>query len=484
MSATAAGALRFLGAAGTVTGSRYLVEHGGRRVLVDCGLFQGLKQLRLRNWAPFPVPPSSIDAIVLTHAHLDHSGYLPRLVAEGFHGEVYATPGTADLLPILLRDSGRLQEEDARYANRHAFSKHATALPLYTEDQAMRALKLVRVRAFGEPFEPVPGLTACFSHAGHIVGAASLLLAGETGRLLFSGDLGRDDDPVMRAPQAPPAADVVVVESTYGDSRHPVARGDVALADVIARAAARGGSTLIPAFAVGRAQAVLHAVLRLKAARRIPDLPLYLNSPMATQAGRLMAPHADEHRLTPGELRDLVEKVRYVRTEEESRALNAPTFPSVIVAASGMATGGRVLHHLKGLAPHQENAIAFVGHQAAGTRGASLVAGAGRVRLHGQWVPVRAEVYAIPGMSSHADQPQLLAWLASLPHPPARVYVTHGEPEAADALRQAIEERWGWDVRVPEHLDTVSLPVPMPAPRSAGPAIHPSLQDEEHPCER
>ena len=458
MSAPAPLSLRFLGAAGTVTGSRYLVQYRERRLLVDCGLFQGLKQLRLRNWAPFPVPPGTIDAVVLTHAHLDHSGYLPRLVEEGFRGVVHVTPGTGDLLPILLRDAGRLQEEDARYANRHGFSKHSPALPLYTEAQAMRALERVRPRPFDRVFEPLPGLMAKFSHAGHIVGAASLHLATEAGSITFSGDLGRTDDPVMRPPACAEQADLIVVESTYGNRRHATAPTDGELAEVISRTAARGGTTLIPAFAVGRAQAVLHALLRLKAAGRIPDLPIYLNSPMAIQAGRLLEPHADELRLSEPERRDLAEKVRYIRTEEESRALNAPAFPSIIVAASGMATGGRVLHHLKALAPHPEHAIVFVGHQAAGTRGASLVAGADSVRLHGQWVPVRAQVCAIEGMSSHADQAQLLDWLSTLQRRPARVFVTHGEPESSDALRQAIEERFGWSASVPEHLDTVAWP--------------------------
>lgn len=458
MSAPAPLSLRFLGAAGTVTGSRYLVQFQGRRLLVDCGLFQGLKQLRLRNWAPFPVPPGTIDAVVLTHAHLDHSGYLPRLVEEGFRGIVHVTPGTSDLLPILLRDAGRLQEEDARYANRHGFSKHSPALPLYTEAQAMRALEQVRSHPFDRVFEPLPGLVAKFSHAGHIVGAASLHLNTEAGSITFSGDLGRADDPVMRPPARAEQADLIVVESTYGNRRHATAPSDVELAEVISRTAARGGTTLIPAFAVGRAQAVLHALLRLQAAGRIPDLPIYLNSPMATQAGRLMEPHADELRLSEPERRDLAQKVRYIRTEEESRALNTPAFPSVIVAASGMATGGRVLHHLKALAPHPEHAIVFVGHQAAGTRGASLVAGADSVRLHGQWVPVRAQVRAIEGMSSHADQAQLLDWLSTLRRRPAHVFVTHGEPESSDALRQAIEERFGWSASVPEHLDTVGWP--------------------------
>jgi metallo-beta-lactamase family protein len=447
--------LRFLGATGTVTGSRYLVEFGERRILVDCGLFQGLKQLRLRNWAALPVPPASIDAVILTHAHIDHSGYLPRLVADGFRGAVHATPGTAELLAILLPDSGRLQEEDASYANRHGFSKHSPALPLYTEAQALQSLKHVRRHAFGKPFEPVPGLRASFSHAGHIIGAASLHLEAQACSFTFSGDLGRTDDPVMLPPAPAVGADIVVVESTYGDRRHAAQPSADSLCDVISRTAARGGTTLIPAFAVGRAQAILHAVLKLKAEGRIPDLPLYLNSPMASQVTRLVHTHADEHRLSPADCRDLVEKVRYVHTVDESRALNRPSYPSIIVAASGMATGGRVLHHLESLAPDPRNTIVFVGYQAAGTRGASMVAGADSVRLHGKWVPLRAEVAVVDGMSSHADQPQLLDWLATLPRPPRHVYITHGEPQAADALRQAIEEHFGWAASTPDYLETI-----------------------------
>lgn len=457
MSAPDGLSLRFLGATGTVTGSRYLVEWQGRRLLVDCGLFQGLKQLRLRNWAPFAVPAASIDAVVLTHAHIDHSGYLPRLVSEGFRGPIHVTPGTAELLSILLPDSGRLQEEDARYANRHGFSRHTPALALYTEAQALQSLKQVRRHEFGQGFEPLPGLTAVFSHAGHIIGAASVQLATAAGSINFSGDLGRPDDPVMLPPAAAPDADIVIIESTYGDRRHAGSPNADALCDVVARTAARGGTTLIPAFAVGRSQAILHALLRLKAERRIPDLPLYLNSPMATQVTRLVQTHGDEHHLTEADRRDLVEKVHYVRTEDESRRLNRPSYPSVIVAASGMATGGRVLHHLEALAPDPRNAVVFVGHQAAGTRGATLLGGAESIRMHGKWVPVRAQIAAIDGMSSHADQAQLLDWLATRKRPPRHVYVTHGEPQSADALRQAIEERFGWPASVPDYLDTVTL---------------------------
>ena len=456
-SRTAGMRLRFLGANGTVTGSRYLVDHAGHRLLVDCGLFQGFKQLRLRNWAPLPVAPEAIDAVLLTHAHIDHSGYLPRLVAQGFRGRVFATAGTAELLQLLLPDSARLQEEEARYANRHGFSKHRPALPLYTEKEALRALRRLEVRSFGEPFAPIAGLSARFSHAGHILGAASVQLAAGGRTLGFSGDLGRADDPVMKPPAAAPAADVVVVESTYGDRLHPAVSALDPLADAISRTAARGGVVIVPAFAVGRAQTLLHLVLQLKARGRIPALPLYLNSPMAADVTALLQRHADEHRLSAADLRTLAAGVRIVNSEEESRALNALPGPAVIVSASGMATGGRVVHHLKAYAPDRRNTIVLAGHQAGGTRGAALAQGARQLRIHGQWVDVRAEVVALDGLSSHADRDGLLAWLGTLPRPPRRVCVTHGEPAAADALRQAIEERLGWPAVVPEHLSALTV---------------------------
>jgi metallo-beta-lactamase family protein len=449
--------LAFLGAAGTVTGSRTLVEHGGARLLVDCGMFQGLKQLRLRNWAPFPVPPRSIDAVVLTHAHIDHSGWLPRLVQEGFRGRVHASAGTAELCALLWPDSGRLQEEEAAFANRHGFSKHRPALPLYDEAQARHALGFLKTQAFGTPFEPVPGIEVSLARAGHILGAASALVSAGGRRVLFSGDLGRADDLVMRPPEPPASADGVVLESTYGDRRHP--GGDILapLADIVSRTAARGGIVVMPAFAVGRAQALLHALSRLKAERRIPDLPVYLNSPMASDVTALLRRHADEHRLGEAELRALMGGVRIVASEDESRALNALHFPSVIVSASGMATGGRVVHHLKAYAPDARHAIVFAGYQAMGTRGAALVGGAREVRLHGAWVPVRAEVVQLDGFSAHADREGLLAWLGALPAPPRHVWLNHGEPVPADSLRQAIEERVRWPCAVVEHLQRCRL---------------------------
>ncbi|TMH30686.1 MAG: MBL fold metallo-hydrolase [Betaproteobacteria bacterium] len=419
--------------------------------------FQGLKQLRLRNWSSLPVPASSIDAVVLTHAHIDHSGFIPRLIELGFRGKVYATPATAELCQLLLPDAGHLQEEEARYANRHGFGKHSPALPLYTEEAARRALKRFDVRNFGEAFEALPDFELHFRRAGHILGAASVSLRCGSRSVLFSGDLGRSDDLLMQPPAPPEGADCVLVESTYGNRSHPSEDPLAALADVVCRTAARSGVVIVPAFAVGRAQALLHAIAQLKAAHRIPDLPVYLNSPMAADVTAVFRRHADEHRLSADECRAMGAGVKIVNSEAESRELNRLRTPSIIVSASGMATGGRVVHHLKAFAPNARNAIVFTGFQAAGTRGAAMVGGATQVKIHGEWITVRAEVARLDGLSAHADREDLLAWIGALPRPPRHIYVTHGEPEAADALRQAIEERHRWPCTVPDYLEIVNL---------------------------
>jgi metallo-beta-lactamase family protein len=449
--------LTFLGATGTVTGSRYLVEHGRRRVLVDCGLFQGLKQLRLRNWAPLPVEASSIDAVILTHAHIDHSGYLPRLVEMGFRGPIHATAATTELCGLLLPDSGHLQEEEAAYANRHGTSKHQPALPLYTQAQARATLPLFRSHGFGDSVEVLPGLFARFRQAGHILGAASVHLQSEAGSILFSGDLGRSDDLLMKPPAPPETADLVLIESTYGNRLHEGSDPLTALAEVVNRTVGRGGHVIVPAFAVGRAQLLLYALRRLKQAQRIPDIPVFLDSPMAIDATALYRDHPGEHRLDAAGCADLWRDVRFVNDAEESRALASLRYPAIIISASGMATGGRVVHHIENFAPQPANTLLFVGYQAMGTRGASLVAGAKSVRMHGRWVPVRAEVASLEGMSSHADRDELLAWLGALPAPPRHVYVTHGDPEAADSLRQAIQEQLKWPVSVPEYQESVDV---------------------------
>ncbi|MGB3067433.1 MAG: MBL fold metallo-hydrolase [Ottowia sp.] len=446
----------FLGGTGTVTGSKYLLTHEGRRLLIDCGLFQGLKQLRLRNWDALPVDPASIDAVLLTHAHIDHSGFVPRLVQLGFKGRVYCSEATRELCELLLPDSGRLQEEDADYANRHGHSKHRPALALYTEKEARAALKRFEVVPFGEECSPWPGWSWRLRKAGHILGAASVRVGWKSSSLLFSGDLGRRNDLLMRPPEAAEPADYVVVESTYGNRKHPAADTLTELASVVNRTAARGGIVLIPAFAVGRAQTLLHCMRLLEQARRIPDMPVYLNSPMAADATRLYSRHLDEHRLSPEQCDATSLKAIIVNSIEESQRLNSLQFPSVIISASGMATGGRVLHHLKAYAPDARNTILFAGFQAAGTRGASMMSGADKIKVHGAYIPLRAEVASLETLSAHADRDELLAWLDGL-QAPKRVFVTHGEPVAADALRLAIEERHGWPCTVPDYRESQEL---------------------------
>ncbi|MBE7366019.1 MBL fold metallo-hydrolase [Ramlibacter pallidus] len=449
--------LTFMGAAGTVTGSKYLLEHGGRRVLVDCGLFQGLKQLRLRNWDRFPLDPATVDAVVLTHAHIDHSGYLPALARQGFHGPAFATEATRDLCGLLLPDAGHLQEEDAFYANRHAFSKHKPALPLYTEQDGRRALKLFKSRPYRQAFEPIPGVQMHFHPAGHILGAASVEVAWDGGTALFSGDLGRDHDLLMRPPEPPPAVDHVVMESTYGDRLHAQEDPATLLAETVDRTAARGGIVIVPAFAVGRAQALMYLIAELKRAGRIPDLPVFLNSPMAADATAIYHRHRAEHRLDAEQCHRMCHAARIVNTVEESRKLNDLRYPAIIISASGMATGGRVVHHLKAFAPDHRNTILLAGYQAAGTRGAALVAGAREIKIHGEYIPVRAEVVNLGSLSAHADRRELLAWLGRLPRPPKRVFLTHGEPVAADSLRLGVQEAHGWDCTVAEHMQAVEL---------------------------
>jgi metallo-beta-lactamase family protein len=450
--------LTFLGAANTVTGSRYLVEFPKARVLVDCGLFQGYKQLRLRNWAPPPLDPRKLDAVVLTHAHLDHSGYLPLLVKQGFTGPVHASQATAELCGLLLPDSGHLQEEDAAYANKRGFSRHSPALPLYTEADATRSLERFRPLPFGVDVEIATGVRARLSHAGHLLGAASVRLTAGKTSITFSGDVGRPHDPVMRAPDPLADTDYLVVESTYGDRRHPTADPSAQLADVIRRTAGRGGVVVVPAFAVGRAQTLLHLFAELKARDAIPrSLPAYLNSPMAIDATTIYHRHRSLHRLTVAECGRMVKAATFVSSAEDSRKLNDLRFPMLIIAASGMATGGRVLHHLKGLGPDPRNTILLTGYQAGGTRGAALAAGETSLKIHGQIVPIRAEVATLENLSAHADHDEIIRWLEAAKIAPRRTFVTHGEPEAADAMRRHLRDRLGWDAVVPEHLERVDL---------------------------
>jgi metallo-beta-lactamase family protein len=450
--------ITFLGAAGTVTGSKYLVEANGTQILVDCGLFQGLKHLRERNWRTLPIDVSRLAAIVLTHAHLDHTGYLPVLVKRGFKGPVYCTHGTRDLCGILLPDSGYLQEEDARYANRKGYSKHRPALALYTRDDADRSLGTLKPVGFDQPVPVSAGMTLCFRPVGHILGAASVDITVGGEHIVFSGDVGRQSDPVMRAPRPLERADYLIVESTYGDRRHPETDPADRLAEIVQATVDRGGVTLIPSFAVGRAQTLLHLLGELRAHGRISsDVPVYLNSPMAINATEIFCAHQNEHRLTPGQCRSMCNVATYVNSAEDSKALNHRRGPMIIISASGMATGGRILHHLKAFAGEPRNTVLFAGYQAAGTRGEALLQGAERVKIHGEEVLVRAQIEQLPGLSAHADYQELIDWLEPLSRAPSRVFITHGEPEASAALQNHLRNALGWESEIPDDGDTVVL---------------------------
>jgi metallo-beta-lactamase family protein len=452
--------LQFLGAADGVTGSRHLVDTGLSRILLDCGLFQGWKLHRERNWE-MPEALKQVDAVVLSHAHLDHSGWLPALVKRGYRGAIYASPATCALAQVLLLDSAHLQEEDARRANRYGYSRHEKALPLYTRADALRALSQFVPLPPGQELK-IGRSTVRLTPVGHLLGACAVQLTepGAGGlRLVFSGDLGRANDLLMPPPETVARADVMIVESTYGDRVHPSQDGAAALADVVNRTVTRGGSVLLPSFAVGRAQALMLVLQRLRRSGAISDgIPIFLDSPMAQEATALYRKYGALLRVAPRELRGLCDGVRMVATVQQSMRLAGARFPAIVISASGMATGGRVLHHLKARAPDERNSVVFAGFQVGGSRGAKLVAGEREVKIHGEMVPVRAEVRQLEGFSGHADRNELLAWLRSLRRPPQQTFVVHGEPDAADALRAAIRNELGWDhTRVPQHGESVTL---------------------------
>ncbi|MBM4269400.1 MAG: MBL fold metallo-hydrolase [Deltaproteobacteria bacterium] len=449
--------IRFLGATGTVTGSKTLVTSGQTRVLVDCGLFQGWKQLRLRNREPLPHEPSEIDAVVLTHAHLDHSGYLPLLVRNGFRGPVFCTRPTADLCSILLPDSGRIQEEDAAYANRAGFSKHRPARALYTEEDAVRSLERLRTVSLEEEIDVGRGLRMFLTPSGHILGSAFVELRGKDTSILFSGDLGRPNDTMMAPPATGHSADYVVIESTYGNRRHDAADPADTLASIVCETVERRGSVLIPAFAVGRTQSVLRLLYLLRRDGRIPKVPIFLDSPMAIGVTKLLHAYPAAHRLSPAECEATCAIASFASTVEDSKRVVALLEPKIVIAASGMASGGRVLHHLKALAPGGENTIAFTGFQAGGTRGAALLDGAQMIKIHGEYHSVRARVRMIENLSAHADQPEILDWLRHLGRAPRRTFINHGEPDAADALRLRIQDDLRRDAVVPGYLDVAKL---------------------------
>jgi len=449
--------LTSLGGAGTVTGSKHLLEHDGSRILVDCGLFQGQKELRLLNWQPLPIPAASIDAVVLTHAHLDHCGYLPRLVKDGFRGPIFATPATIDVARLILLDSAFLQEKDAELANRYGFSKHHPALPLYRREDAQRAIEAFRPAKMHEPAALPNGGEFLFRRAGHILGAATaeVSLGGQT--IAFSGDLGRYGDAIMHDPEPIERADFVIVESTYGNRIHAAVDPAQALGDVIERTVGRGGTVIIPAFAVGRAQSLLYYIWQLKQAGRFNLVPVYIDSPMATNATALLHQHRADHRLPPEICTEVCATATYVRDVDASKALSASRMPKVIISASGMATGGRVLHHIKAFGGDSRNTILFSGFQAAGTRGRAMIEGQREVKIHGDWIDIRAEVADLEMLSAHADVNEIMRWLSGFRIPPEETFIVHGEPAASETLRRRIVADLDWKCSVVQMGKPLSL---------------------------
>jgi metallo-beta-lactamase family protein len=456
--------LSFLGAARTVTGSKYLLERNDQRILVDCGLFQGLKALRERNWAPLPVPASSIDVVVLTHAHLDHTGYLPRLVAEGFKGRVFCTPATQDLCRLVLPDAGRIQEEDARAANRNGYSKHAPALPLFTEVDAFRALERLQPAGFDRPMPVAPGVEITFRPTGHLLGSAAIVMRLEGRTIVFGGDLGRYDRPVLLDPEPIEECDVLLVESTYGDRRHDPNDNGRRFGQIVRETIGRGGKVIIPAFAIGRVEEILYWLKVLEEEGAIPRVPVFLDSPMAVEALRFYSQRVNE---LDEELRPTgrpvasfaTSRFQTVSSPQQSAELTASRTPAIVISSSGMATGGRVLYHLKRALPEAKNTVLFVGYQSPGTRGRALVDGASEVKIHGAFVPVLAHVDKIDSMSAHADAGEILRWLRGFRRPPSRTFIVHGEPPAQAALQAAIASELGagWSTDAPEYLESVEI---------------------------
>ena len=469
--------LTCLGAARTVTGSKHLLEVNGHRILVDCGLFQGLKDLRARNWQPLPIRATALDAVVLTHAHLDHCGYLPRLVGQGYRGRVFCTPATAELARIVLEDAARLQEEDAERANRKGYTRHQPAMPLFTVDDASRALSLLQPVGYNRPVPVAPGLTVEFVNAGHLLGSAYARVTTDSGKtILFGGDLGRYGRPVLPDPTPVPKADVLLVESTYGDRRHePDDRGE-RIAGIIRDTSNRGGKLVIPAFALGRTEELLYWIHYLETEKRIPTLPVFVDSPMAASVLQEYRSRLDELDMElgangskPAHLKSergmcafCTDRLKVISSIAESRALQDSPQPSIIISASGMATGGRVLHHLAHALPEPQNTVLFAGFQAAGTRGRQLCDGSKLTRIHGVDVPVRAKIERIDSMSAHADVDEIMKWLGGFERPPALTCLVHGEPQPMDALKARIERELKWTVKTPEPAERIDLDAILP----------------------
>lgn len=459
--------LQFLGATQTVTGSKYLLtvgedENNGKnkkQFLIDCGLFQGVKELRLRNWVELPIDPHSIDAVILTHAHIDHSGYLPLLIKNGFKGKIYSTPATKDLCSILLPDCGFLQEEATRRANRYGYTKHHPALPLYTKGDAEASLDYFSTLNFGQEHQLADGVTLKFNVAGHILGAATVLIKHGDKSILFSGDLGRQNDPIMYPTEKIGNVDYIVVESTYGDQVHPTIAPETELAEIINRTATRGGTVIIPAFAVGRTQNILYYIYHLKLKKLIPDIPVFLDSPLATNATVIFERYLHEHRLTPEECAAACGTAHYVHSIAESKFVDSYALPKIIISASGMVEGGRVLHHLRAFAGDSRSTILFCGFQSTGTRGDKMLRGLNEVKLLGEVIPINSEVIALSNISAHADSEEILNWLGTCSNKtkPPHVFITHGELRGARALQQKIKERFGWNSEIPKYLETYAL---------------------------
>lgn len=449
--------LTSLGGAGTVTGSKHLVERGSDRVLIDCGLFQGQKNLRELNWKPLPVEASSIDAVILTHAHLDHSGYLPRLVREGFTGPIISTEATRDVAELILTDSAWLQEQEAAFLNRIRKSKHSPALPLYDSSHAQRALDAFVTRPFNTPFQTPQGPTIRFRRAGHILGAATVEVKWGNRTIVFSGDLGRYSDPVMIDPEPIREADYVVIESTYGDRLHNASDALDTLAEVVGETTRRGGTVLIPSFAVGRAQTLLYFLWSLRTSGRLPDVPIYLDSPMAINASALLNTHPADHRLDPRTSKAVGSIATYTRDPEDSKRISRSSEPKIVISASGMATGGRVLHHLKAFGSGRRNTILLAGFQAPGTRGRALLEGSREIKIHGEWIPINAQVANLSALSAHADAAELTTWLSTLHQAPKNVFIVHGEPQAAETFRTRIKRELGWEAVVPRQNQVFTL---------------------------
>ena len=450
--------ITFLGATETVTGSKYLLSFDNKKnILIDCGLFQGVKELRLRNWNSLPFDPKILNAVILTHAHIDHTGYLPLLVKNGFKGPIFCTQGTKDLCDILLPDSAHLQQEDAKHANRHHYSKHNPALPLYTTKDAIKALKLFRPQPYNSVVELIKGISFQFIPAGHIIGASLVRIQSGGKSILFTGDLGRMNDPVMRAPTPMQQTDYLITESTYGDRLHEKDHPKNILKQIIDKTYLRGGSVIIPAFAVGRTQAILYYLSELKKENSLPDIPIFLDSPMAINATDILSKHIEDLRLTKTECEELCKIATYVRSAEESIQIDSKKDPKIIISASGMASGGRILFHLRAYAPDARNTILFTGYQATGTRGADMLNGIKQIKIHGDLIPVRAQIEAIRSTSAHADYAEILQWLKHFDTPPIKTFVTHGEPEAALSLKNKIETELGWNCMVPLYQQTEQL---------------------------